>query len=353
MVGEDDVTVVYAGPVPADPPYTAVRTTTAPQLVLPAQPMPLHEVRGAGLFRPEAEAAYRAGAGHGAPLRIVPTWMVWSVRIIVLAVLAAVAFAAVAEVRDHARGPAVIRVDGRRIVGAPTTGTITAIEVRPGQRVEPGQVLVRFDDGSQRADLERIEREHELLLARLLRAPTDAGLREQLAGLAAQEQLARARLDERTVVAPEAGVASDVRVHVGQHVEPGNALLAIDGDDSQVVVVGLLPGHQRPRLHGEGRRVDLELDGFGRERIPVRLRTIADEVVGPAEALRFLGEDQAGAIELRGPVVVVEAVLDGPTFEAEGETYRLYDGMQGSLEAELESTTLLKALLPDLDGVLP
>jgi multidrug resistance efflux pump len=305
------------------------------------------------VFRAQAVLAHRRGQGLGSPLRIVPAWMVWSTRLVVLVVLGAVAFAAVARVADHARGAAVIRVEGRLALDSRTAGSVVDVAVQPGDRVEAGAVLVRFDDTMQRAELERVEREYEQALARLLRDPRADASHGRLAELEADRELARARLAERTVVATEPGLVSDVRVRAGHRVEPGDTLLALDRDSARIVVVGMVPGHFRPRLARDGTRARLELDGFARESIDVVVRSVADEVVGPAEALRYLGREQTGALELAGPVVIVEATVDGERFAADGESFRFYDGMQGALELRLDEESLLRSLLPSFAGGAP
>ena len=78
------------------------------------------------------------------------------------------------------------------------------------------------------------------------------------------------------------------------------------------------------------------------------LRALRHGAVVTAEAMRYLGPDREGALALSGPVVVVVTVLPTDTFVADGTEYRIYDGMQGTLEAKLRSTTLLEALVPAL-----
>jgi L-asparaginase/Glu-tRNA(Gln) amidotransferase subunit D len=56
-----------------------------------------------------------------------------------------------------------------------------------------------------------------------------------------------------------------------------------------------------------------------------------------------------GAIELRGPIVIVEAELPSDSIHADGATYRVYDGMQGRVEAKLRARTLLETLIPALE----
>ncbi len=300
------------------------------------------------IFREAAIAAHRGGARPGHPLYIVSTWTRWAVGVTVAAVIAGLVFAATVRVGEYARGTAIVRREGRKVVTTTVPGTVQSIEVRPGQRVEAGKVLVRLDDAAQRAERARVEREYEQRLVELLRTPADDARRERLAALDGELQRARAQVDERTVTAPQPGLVSDVRVRPGQPVAPGDVVVSLEQDAAETVVVGLFPGHYRPLLGAADTRVFLELEGFPNSRHAVSLRSVADEVVGPAEAMRYLGRDREGALELRGPVVVVESVLPSDTFEADGAEYRIYDGMQGTLEARLRSATLLETLIPAL-----
>ncbi len=295
--------------------------------------------------------AHRRGSRPGRPLHILPTWTRWAVRVTVLCVIAGVVFASTARVGEYAQGMAVVRREGRTVVTSAVSGTVQSIEVRPGQRVEAGQVLVRLDDAGQRAELDRVDREYEQRLIELLRSPADDTRRERLAALDAQRQIAEARLRERAVTSTQPGLVSDVRVRPGQPLSPGDAVVSVEQDAARTVVVGLFPGHYRPLLSAADTRLFLELQGFPDSRLEVSVRSVADEVVGPAEAMRYLGSDRQGALELSGPVVVVETVLPSDTFEADDTEYRAYDGMQGILEARLRSETLLETLVPALKHI--
>jgi biotin carboxyl carrier protein len=303
------------------------------------------------IFRQAALAAHSRGARPGRPLHIVSTWTRWAVRVTMLVVAAGLVFATTARVGEYAQGMAVVRREGRVMVTSAVSGTVQSLEAQPGRHVVAGQVLVRLDDAAQRAELQRVQREHQQRLVELLRTPADDARRERLAALDAQLQLAEARLRERTIIAPQPGLLSDVRVRPGQPVSPGDAVVSIEQDTARTVVVGLFPGHYRPLLSAADTRLYLELEGFPDGRHEVAVRSVADEVVGPAEAMRYLGRDREGALELRGPVVVVETVLPSDTFVADDTEYRVYDGMQGRLEAEVRSETLLEILVPALKHI--
>lgn len=314
----------------------------------PSEPATVSAPVRRAIYRQAAVDAHRGGARPGRPLHIVSTWTRWAVRVTLLVVGAGLVFTVTARVGEYAEGLAVVRREGRVVVTSAVSGTVQSIEAQPGRQVVAGQVLVRLDDAAQRAELQRVQREHQQRLVELLRAPADDARRERLAALDAQLQLAQARLRERTVLAPQPGLLSDVRVRPGQPVSPGDAVVSIEQDAARTVVVGLFPGHYRPLLSAADTRLFLELEGFPDSRHEVTVRSVADEVVGPTEAMRYLGRDRQGALELRGPVVVVETVLPSETFVADDTEYRVYDGMQGILEAKVRSETLLETLVPAL-----
>jgi multidrug resistance efflux pump len=155
------------------------------------------------------------------------------------------------------------------------------------------------------------------------------------------------------VRAPAAGVVSDVRVRVGQRIAPGQSILALvrgSVNPSHPEVVALLPGEYRPLLK-PGMPLRLELQGYRYAYQHLIVDSVGDEVVGPAEARRSLGDEVADAVQLTGPVVKVSGHLESDTFEAEGKTRRYHDGMWGRAEVRVRSERVLVALVPALKAV--
>ncbi len=154
--------------------------------------------------------------------------------------------------------------------------------------------------------------------------------------------------------APAAGVVSDLRVRVGQRIMPGQTLLSLArearGAGGKPVVVALLPGEFRPLLK-PGMPLRLELQGYRYAYQHLVVESVGDEVVGPAEAQRSLGEEVADGVQITGPVVRVEARLLSDTFEAEGRVRRYHDGMWGKAEVRVRSEPVLVALVPALKAV--
>jgi biotin carboxyl carrier protein len=235
-------------------------------------------------------------------------------------------------------------------VTATLAGTIDTVSARPGERVRAGQVLARFADRPERREFERLQAEYDERLVEFLRSPSNPSLRQRLAALEQEREAAHDRLQQLAVLAPCDGLIADLRVHSGQQVAPGDALISIEGDESSVEIVGLFPGYTRPMLVAADTTVLLELDGFRDSRQRVQIATVADEVIGPGEALRLLGREREGTLAVEGPVVVVSVVLADDTITVDGQRYRLYDGMLGRLDVKLRSATIIEHLVPGLRG---
>jgi membrane fusion protein (multidrug efflux system) len=222
------------------------------------------------------------------------------------------------------------------------------VHVEPGQRVAAGQVLARFHSVEQSKEVARLEQEFALQLRNRMLDPGDDAAIASVKALRVELDRARASLDERVVRAPEAGVVSDVRPRPGQRLAPGDTILALVDDDSELDVVALLPGADRPQLRA-GMTVRLELPGYRYAYQTLTIDRVGTEVVGPGEARRVLGQQLADAVAISGSVVVVRGRLASREFEAGGKRYRFHDGMQARAEVRVRSRTILATLIPGLE----
>jgi len=321
---------------------------TFAQLRLTAEENAPVALPGQALFRETAVGYHQDGLrGEGDLLRADPSWMRWTYRLLLGVALFALLFSLFARVREYAAGPAVVRTGGRTDLTATTDGTVAQVLARPGAAVRAGEVLVRLYGASEAAELERIERELEGQLINHLRNPGDAFAEQGLILLRAELELARARLAEREVRAPAAGLVSDVRVRPGQRIQPGQVLLSLLGEQGEPTVLALLPGEFRPLLK-PGMELRLELQGYQYMYQLLTVAAVGDDVVGPNEARRYLGDEISDAVTLDGPVVLVSARLTSPTFEVEGRPRRYHDGMWGRAEVRVRSERVLVALVPAL-----
>jgi membrane fusion protein (multidrug efflux system) len=306
------------------------------------------------LFRKEALAHHARGDEHGDILRYNPRWSTLAVRVVAAAALAGLVFCVLFPVDEYASGPAVVRVDGRRMVAASAAGVIDGVEVHPGQAVARGALLVRSSVTDETMELSRATDEFELALARQLIDPNDGVARQTLASLRARREAARNAVENRTVRAPFAGVVSDVRVKPGQHVVPGEVLCAIvPGDAKTVSLVAMLPADYRPMLRA-GLAMRFELDGFKFEYADVVVEEVSVEAVGTAEIQRFLGAERGDAIRLEpGGKVLVTGTLPASSFVSDGQAYRYFDGLTGTAEVRVRREPILVMLIPALRQVFP
>ncbi len=304
----------------------------------------LDRARDDELFRREAALAH-AGDRWGDVLRVTPGWVRWVYAALVVALAAGAAFLVLGRVSTYARGAGVVRLLARAEIAAGAAGNVGALDVTLGQSVAAGDVIARLDDAAQLADVARLDRGFQDRVRQRLLSPADAAAGESVAAARVELERARGALDERRIRAPRAGVVGDIRVRPGQRVELGDVIGSIVDPDAGAELYAIVPGGDRPRL-AAGQRLRLELDGFHHAYQDLAVESIATEVMGSEEALRYLGR-VAGDVGLRGPVVLVRARLPR-ALVADGVAYPWVDGMGGTVHIELESERVVHALVPGL-----
>jgi len=256
------------------------------------------------------------------------------------------------SVDEYASGPAVVRVEGRRMVTATAQGPIESLEVRPGQWVDEGAVLVRMSATDEATELGRATRDLELQMVRALVDPTDGATRGAVSTLRSRRDAARNAVEAKTLRAPSAGIVSDVRVRPGQHVVPGDVLCAVVPREAlDVSLVAMLPADYRPML-GAGLAMRFELDGFRYEYADVTVEEVSAEAVGTAEVQRFLGGERADTVRLDpGGKVLVSGRLPARTFVSDGQPFGYFDGLTGTAEVRVRREPIVVTLVPALRRV--
>jgi membrane fusion protein (multidrug efflux system) len=303
------------------------------------------------IFREEALRHHEGSQQDGDVLRISPAWTRWTYWTLLALLVAALGYSLLGTLPEYATGPAVVKVEGQSHLTVDMPGIVSSVEVRPGQRVAAGAPLVSFRSREETVSLERIQREFELQLIRVLRDPADEAARQTLTSLRAERELAEARQQARTLRAPHSGVVTGLRIRPGQYVTPGESVVSVVGDKIEVSLVALLPGGQRPLLE-PGKPLRVELDGFHHEYHSFVIESVGDQIVGPAEVRRFLGPEIGDAVQLSGPMVLVRARLPSSTFTSKGRTFNYFDGMLARADARVRTERILVALVPGLKGAL-
>ena len=125
-------------------------------------------------------------------------------------------------------------------------GAVQAIEVEEGAQVEAGQLLMRFEQSSQRAELMAAEAETSLLEAELERARRRVeenlaaeadieDLEQRLADAERQLEGARAAVERNNIRAPFAGTVSLAGIAPGDIITRGQTIATFDSPDERVV----------------------------------------------------------------------------------------------------------------------
>jgi membrane fusion protein (multidrug efflux system) len=303
-----------------------------------------------GIFRREAIDAQVSHRKQGDVIRISPSWIGWSYWMLVAVLVVGIVYLSVGTIDQYSAGQAVVRMTGRTEVTAKVAGPIAAVVVGPGQPVEAGQILARFYDAEETAAHDRARRTFEAQLRNRLLNPGDAATGQLVQSLREQVERTQAQLAQREVRAPHDGTISDLRVRPGQPLAPGEIILSLVSEETELHLVALLPGGDRPQLK-PGQKLRLELVGYRYAYQDLTLDSVTSDVLSPTEARRLLGSHIADSMQIGGPVVLVRARLPGTTFEADGETYRYHDGMLGRAEVRVKSERILTTLIPGLKGL--
>lgn len=125
------------------------------------------------------------------------------------------------------------------VITAKVTDTIRALRFESGQRVARGQVLVELDSVEQQADLaearaqEEADGREQARIAELFAQGFATKASLEAAQAAASRSIARvkavsARINDRTLRAPIAGVLGLRNASVGQLVQPGTPIVTLD-----------------------------------------------------------------------------------------------------------------------------
>ena len=305
---------------------------------------------GAALFRQQALDFHLDQGEAGTLLRASPVWASWTYRLLVAVTVIAIAYLCLGSAPIYEVGPALLRIDDAAPMNAPIAGTIESVDVLPGQRVDVGQILVQFRAEEENAHLVRVREEFELQLLARLRDPNDADAERELRRLRPELERARAGLEQTRIVASRDGAVQDVRIRAGDFLQAGAAVLSLAPADPEYTVLVFLPGHTLPQLE-VGMPVRLKIDGYAYAEIDTVVESIGSQVIGPAEARRFLGPEIGDAIELDGSVVVVRCALPEERFYTAAREYRVYDGMTATAEVEVLRERLLFRLIPALKSV--
>ncbi len=137
-------------------------------------------------------------------------------------------------------------------------GRVDAIQFESGKWVKSGETVLKLDDSTERAQLQAATADLRLKELNLIRARelaergnmAQANLDQAIAQrdqAAAQVELIRAQINQKTIVAPFAGRLGIRQVNLGQYLAAGAAIVSLQSIDP-IYVNFTLPEREIPRL---------------------------------------------------------------------------------------------------------
>jgi len=300
------------------------------------------------LFRAEALRAHTRGAhDQGRWLLDAPEPGRRSAFWLLGCALVAMVIACFVPIREYVGGPAVVRIGERTEVSARFAGTVRQLPVVPGERVRAGQPLVYFYSESEAAEIGLLERAFETSLRRRLERPGERSTEAPVMAARTALERARVRLEQLTIRAPVAGTVRDLRIRPGAYPAASDVMMTLVTDHTSRLVKVFLPGNIRPKL-ARGQALRLEIAGFPYAYQRLLVSAVDEAVVGPGEGRLVLGSSLADSVQVDGAVALVEAQIQGASFESGGRRYNYFDGMQATAEVLVGSEPLVFHLFPAL-----
>jgi membrane fusion protein (multidrug efflux system) len=360
LSGDVVIAVVLAIRGENDAPFTQRESGLCAMVAAQVGPLLLSAVhaalaRGAGgapessLFREQALERHRAQRRDGALLDLSPRWISRVYPAVLAGIAAGLIYGLVGRVNQYSTGPAVVRIEGTEVT-ARAGGTVVTTYVEPGQEVTAGQLLVQLHDDTESAELGEALLEYERQLGTFLFDPGSEQARASLSTIAARRQKARKVLDARAIRAPRDGLVSDLRVREGSRLEAGDYIMTVVSADAMPTVIALLPGPDRPRLR-PGMELQFKIPGYEKTNEKAVISEVGEEVIGPQEAGRYVGNKIADALSIKGAVVIVRARLPSRTFESRDQIFTYHDGLTAKAEVSVRRRRVLVALIPALEKV--
>jgi membrane fusion protein (multidrug efflux system) len=239
----------------------------------------------------------------------------------------------------------VVRADNRLGVVSNVAGTIEAVEVSAGDRVEQGQVIARLYDQLETTSLADLDEQWETQLRHYLLEPGSDSVRQLLASLRAQRRTALDRLETRLIRSPREGMVGEVHTRAGAPLAPGEVVASILDTKPRFSVVAFIPASDGPQVR-VGMPLRVEISGYPYAYLDMNVTRFAQEATGAATVRRHLGPQLADAIEVPPTTVVVEGDLATDHFTVDGQRYPLREGTPARAEVRLRSEPIALALVP-------
>ena len=305
------------------------------------------------LYRGEALEAHRSRGTEGDVVNLSPMWVRRAYPLLCGTLVVALVFSIFVHVNTYSTGRGMIVYAGEMMT-SPGQGTVKRIRIEPGTQVKVGTILVELDTQSEQIELADARKDYDNAQVAFLWDMNDEQIKKTLAASAARVEKAASVIATKTIRSRVAGVVGELKIKVGQLVQPGSPIALVNPPDSAPEVIVFLPSTDRPRLK-PNMTLQVAVDGFKKTREMVTITSMSTEGIGGADIGRVLGDSLAESMKIGqegGQFIVVRARMP-ETFRVNNRTYRYHHGMSVKAEVIMARKPFLADLLPALEKYLP
>lgn len=295
-----------------------------PDPVRPDRALPGHVFHGHGYLGASCAGLPQASpceAGQGAETHPAQNGIVMGFVTLALLIAGVGTWAATSKITGAVVAPGQVEVErNRQVVQHPDGGVVAAIDVRDGDRVEAGQVLIRLEDALLRPERAVVEGQLRELAARRDRLEAERDDRPAIRFSADLVRAAAADADTAALMAGQRGLFAARRETLRK---------ALDQID-----------RRRDQTRAQIGEIDAQIDAIGRQRILIE-RELSDQQglldKGLAQAARVLAlRREAADLDGRaGELIAERAQSEGRIAELELESLRQTSQRREEAETDL------------------
>lgn len=299
------------------------------------------------LYRPEALQYHRKKGSEGVVAELSPKWTRRAYPFLLVTMLVAIIAGLVVRVPTYSSGFGIVRRASTPVTSL-AQGNVEAIYAQRGDTVKKGDRLAKLSSPKEEGDYAQVKTEWSQAQDNYLFDDQDEQARKQVKAATTALVHAQGILDQRYVYATADGVVSDIHTDEGKAVQPGQELMRIIKPGTKPEILAFLPSTDRPRVKHD-MKLQVGVEGFKLKRPRLAIDNISEDVVGPSDIRRMVGQEVADTLKLPNEGVsfmVVKGTFESDKFKSGHKIYELHDGMPAKVEIEIDTKPFLAEVFP-------
>jgi len=202
-----------------------------------------------------------------------------------------------------------------------SSGEVTSVEVKSGDRVKQGDLLITLNDRLEKASRENqiaslqlarilFERDQKLIVQKSIPQSQYDRSRADLEQAEAQLAETEARLDEKRIQAPFSGTIGIVHAKLGSYLNPGDSITTLQ-DLSELEIDFTVPANNFPQLQ-LGQAIAVRVNAYPGKVFKASLRAVDAKVDAETSNLLLRAALEPGSNLLPGMFAQLEIFLGEP-----------------------------------------